>query len=189
MKHSAERETVLYLKNRLGLCRLAAEFTPTIINNPSITTTTPANSDGSATDTNIDTTTTPTTAVEEEKGLAIIPCYCFNQRPAFSYFVPQWRWLHKLGRKIGFIPLCMFGYFHLPFAPPKPVPLVLVMGKPIFVPKIPNSDLQREKKLQEIQNQLVIAIQQIWDKYGKEFDARFQDEESQKGNLPTLKIL
>lgn len=61
MRSNSDPETVLYLRNRLGLPRLAAE---------------------------------------QPNGLSLIPCFCFNQRPTYDFFVPNVPLLHKLGRKV-----------------------------------------------------------------------------------------
>jgi hypothetical protein len=58
------------------------------------------------------------------------------QRAAFNFWIPQWRWLHKLGRRMGFIPLMFSGIWGIPYAMPAPTPLNLVVGKPIVVPKM-----------------------------------------------------
>lgn len=61
MRSNSDPETVLYLRSRLGLPRLAAE---------------------------------------QPNGLSLIPCFCFNQRPTYDFFVPNVSLLHKLGRKV-----------------------------------------------------------------------------------------
>lgn len=90
-----KKECVLYLKNRLGMIRMAAQF-----------------------------------------GIPIIPVFVFNQRNCFRYWVPQIPWIHRLGRKIGFIPLLFTGLFYIPFGPPLPCALNVVTGLPISVPKL-----------------------------------------------------
>jgi hypothetical protein len=62
------------------------------------------------------------------------------QRAAFNFWIPQWRWLHKLGRRMGFIPLMFSGIWGIPYAMPAPTPLNLVVGKPIVVPKMEGED-------------------------------------------------
>lgn len=113
-------ETVLYLKNRYGLFKIAAE---------------------------------------QPEGLSLVPCYCFNQRPAFDFYVPRWKLLHTLGRKLGFIPLLFSGAFGIPFAPPKSVPMVFVMGKPIHVPHMTADDLERDAKLKVLIGQFCDNMQ------------------------------
>lgn len=69
-------------------------------------------------------------------GVAIVPTFTFNQRAAFNFWIPQWRWLHKLGRRLGFIPLMFSGLWGIPYAMPAPTQLNLVVGEPIPVPKM-----------------------------------------------------
>lgn len=154
MRHSSDPETVLYLKNRLGLPRLAAE---------------------------------------QPNGLHIIPCFCFNQRPTYDFLVPNIPLLHKLGRKVGFIPLFFTGVFGIPFGPPKSpppsAPLVFVMGKPLYVPHIASDDPTRDERLKEIQVTFVSEMQRIYDTYAPQYDARYIDAVQNNGVKPTLTIL
>lgn len=129
MTSSDAKECVLYLRSRLGLIKLAAEF-----------------------------------------GVPVVPTFTFNQRPAFDFWVPQWRWLHKLGKKIGFIPLVIFGVFGIPFAQPKPVPMTMVMGKPIPIPKMTPDELKDKKEVLEKYNREVIeTIERIYENHKDQF--------------------
>jgi hypothetical protein len=67
------------------------------------------------------------------------------QRAAFNFWIPQWRWLHKLGRRIGFIPLMFSGLWGIPYAMPGPTPLNLVVGAPIVVPKMEGTSYVRHR--------------------------------------------
>ena len=96
------KDLVLYLKKRIGMVKIAAEY-----------------------------------------GYPIIPTFTFNQRKTWDYFVPQWPWLHSMGRKVGFIPLIFFGVGGIPFSPPKSCPLTMVIAKPVNVPKLgPNAKIE-----------------------------------------------
>lgn len=68
-------------------------------------------------------------------GVPIIPTVAYNQRHAFGFYVPKWKILHKLGRKMGFIPAMITGIFNIPFAQPKSEALQVIVGKPIICPK------------------------------------------------------
>ncbi|KAJ1387311.1 hypothetical protein B484DRAFT_409938 [Ochromonadaceae sp. CCMP2298] len=74
-------------------------------------------------------------------GVPLVPTFTFNQRAAFDFYIPRAGFLHKLGRKIGFIPLYYSGWLGIPYGQPKPVPLTLVVGSPIMVPKMAASEL------------------------------------------------
>lgn len=122
-------ECILFLRSRLGLIKLAAEF-----------------------------------------GTPIIPTFTFNQRRCFDFWIPQWPWIQRLGKKIGFIPLIIFGVFGIPFAIPKPVPMVMVIGKPIPVPKMTTEDMHGKKEeLEKYLLQLIASIEHIFETYKHEF--------------------
>jgi hypothetical protein len=127
MTDNSSKECILYLKNRMGLIKMAAV-----------------------------------------NGVPIIPCFTFNQRNAFNYWIPQWRWLHKLGRKIGFIPLMFSGIFGLPYAMPAPTPLTLVVGAPIVVPKM--EGVLTEEMLKPYQTLFIEAIERIYENNKDQFD-------------------
>ena len=82
-----------------------------------------------------------------ESGTPIVPSFCFGQRKAFSFWVPQLpEHAQKFCRKLGFLPVMFFGYFGMPLAPPKPANLALVVGAPILMPQLNNptaEDLQK----------------------------------------------
>lgn len=69
-------------------------------------------------------------------GVSIVPSFCFGQRQMYSFWVPSFKWVHSLGRKIGFVPMIFAGIFGIPYSQPKPTPLSLIVGKPIPVPKV-----------------------------------------------------
>ncbi len=70
-------------------------------------------------------------------GTAIVPTVTFGLRDTYSIWKPpRYEWLVKLGSKIGFFPMVFFGLWGIPFAQAKPTPLVLIIGKPIIVPKL-----------------------------------------------------
>eukprot|EP00600_Ochromonadales_sp_CCMP1393_P018447 CAMPEP_0175033000 /NCGR_PEP_ID=MMETSP0005-20121125/21747_1 /TAXON_ID=420556 /ORGANISM="Ochromonas sp., Strain CCMP1393" /LENGTH=117 /DNA_ID=CAMNT_0016293551 /DNA_START=450 /DNA_END=800 /DNA_ORIENTATION=+ len=68
------------------------------------------------------------------------PHPCLRVQPAHSLGLldPQ------LGRQIGFIPLVFCGVGGLLYGPPKPVPLNVVVGKPISVPDLQTLLLQKD---------------------------------------------
>lgn len=126
------KEITLYLKSRLGMIKLAAEF-----------------------------------------GAPIIPSFTFNQRKTFDFWVPANRYLHKLGKKLGFIPLVIFGLWGIPFAQAKPVAMTMVIGKAIPVRKMTIEELkdkQNEPELQAIANQVIEAMEQIFETHKEACD-------------------
>lgn len=95
-------------------------------------------------------------------GVPIIPSFTFGQRATYDFWVPKNKFIHSIGRKIGFIPMVFFGAFGLPFGPPKSKQLTLVIGKPIEVPKIddPNQD-----QLESYQGKLILAFEDIFERF------------------------
>lgn len=71
-----------------------------------------------------------------QQGCAIVPTFAFNQRKVWDFWVPPFKWLHKLGRKMGFIPLVFFGIGGIPLAQAKSLPIDIVLAKPIKVAKV-----------------------------------------------------
>lgn len=71
-------------------------------------------------------------------GVPLVPSLCFGLKNTYSCWIPTSPWLLSLARKIGFFPMLFTGLGYVPFGQPKPCPLSTVIGKPIFMPKIPN---------------------------------------------------
>mmetsp|Transcript_27879 Transcript_27879/g.39191 ORF Transcript_27879/g.39191 Transcript_27879/m.39191 type:complete len:347 (+) Transcript_27879:205-1245(+) len=69
-----------------------------------------------------------------EKGNPIVPCFCFNLRGAYGYFVPRGELVNKVARAIGFLPLFFWGRFGIPLGIPKPQKMHVVIGKPMDIP-------------------------------------------------------
>lgn len=127
MTNPKSKELVLYLKNRLGMVKIAAEY-----------------------------------------GIPIIPTFTFNQRNTYDYIVPQWKWLHTLGRKVGFIPLVFFGAGGIPFGQPHSCPLNMVVGKPVYVPKLGTNVPVEE--LMKYHQQYLDSIKRIFENNKEQFN-------------------
>jgi len=65
-----------------------------------------------------------------------------------------------LGRKLGFLPMIFFGLYGIPLGPPKPVPLTVVVGKPIEVPKTDNPSNEEIEKYHFL---LIKAVEKLYD--------------------------
>ena len=85
-----------------------------------------------------------------EKGRPLIPSFAFNQRGMWDFWLPKSGLMHWLGRKIGFMPIMFFGLFGIPLFIPKPWPVVLVVGKPISVPRTSNPSQEELLKVQKV---------------------------------------
>jgi hypothetical protein len=126
LKDPNSKELVIYLKNRLGMVKIAAEY-----------------------------------------GVPLIPCFIFGLRQTWHYHLPQWPWLHSIGRKVGFIPLLFFGVGGIPFGPPKPCPLTVVLAKPVQVPKLgPNAKIE---DVQPYHDEYLEAMKRIFEKNKERF--------------------
>lgn len=95
-----------------------------------------------------------------ETGTPMVPSFCFGQRQTYSFWVPQHTGLQKMCRQFGFIPVFFFGYFGIPFAPPKPAELVLVTGSVIRVPQIETPTKADLEKYQEV---LIKELERIFE--------------------------
>ncbi len=78
-------------------------------------------------------------------GVSIVPTVTYGLGNTYSIWKPpKYDWLVKLGSKIGFFPMVFFGLWGIPFAQAKPTPLVLIVGKPIIVPKLESDQITPE---------------------------------------------
>jgi len=76
------------------------------------------------------------TKLAMQSGAAIVPMFVFGQDKCYDYIVSDNKILLDVGRRMGFLPMLFFGLFGIPLGLPKPVPLTVVVGKPIKVPHI-----------------------------------------------------
>jgi 2-acylglycerol O-acyltransferase 2 len=99
-------------------------------------------------------------AVEHGLDGGLVPTYHFGNTRIFNFF-PQC--FEKLGRRhrlsLGF----MVGRWGLPI--PRQVPLYMVMGKPIPVPKLPRDHPEFEATVDHIHKQVVEALQDLYDRH------------------------
>lgn len=54
-----------------------------------------------------------------QQGTPIIPVFSFGLRNTFDCWLPKNKWVQKMGRQVGFMPLIFFGMWSLPFSPGK----------------------------------------------------------------------
>ena len=93
-------------------------------------------------------------------GTPIIPSFAFGQRKLYDFYVPNIPVVHRFCRKIGFVPLIFSGVFSIPFGPPKPSPITVVIGASISIPKHANPS---EESLQEYENKIITALEDIFE--------------------------
>ena len=58
----------------------------------------------------------------------------FHLDGIYGYWMPRGPTFEKLARKMGFLPLFMWGRWNIPLFIPKPKKLHMVFGKPIEIP-------------------------------------------------------
>lgn len=103
-------------------------------------------------------------------GNSLIPCFAFNQRPAYKFFVPTSKILGYFGRKIlGFMPLVFLGAFNIPFAPPQRTNITLVIGAPIPVPKTSEKDANYDEVVKKAQAEFVASMKRIFEEHKAKF--------------------
>jgi 2-acylglycerol O-acyltransferase 2 len=69
-----------------------------------------------------------------ENGTPIVPVFMFHLDGSFKYLIPRGKLASTVARKIGFLPLIMFGRFNVPFGIPNPQKIHVVFGEKIDVP-------------------------------------------------------
>lgn len=68
-------------------------------------------------------------------GSPVVPVFIFNLDGSYNWWFPRSnKFVAKISRTIGFVPLLFTGRFGIPFFIPKPQKLHVVCGKPIDVP-------------------------------------------------------
>jgi 1-acyl-sn-glycerol-3-phosphate acyltransferase len=69
-----------------------------------------------------------------ERGNPIVPVFCFHLDGSYGYWIPTGKFFENLARKIGFLPMAMWGRWGVPLGIPRPKKLHTVFGKPIDIP-------------------------------------------------------
>ncbi len=69
-------------------------------------------------------------------GVPIIPTITYHGNDAYNFYVFKNKTIQRWSRKFGFVPVLILGIFDIPFAQPKSMPLIVVVGCPIAVPKV-----------------------------------------------------
>jgi len=94
-------------------------------------------------------------------GRPLIPVFTFNQRSTYSFSIPTSPLIRAIGKQLGFIPMVFYGVLGLPFSMPKPTPLTVVVGQPIPVPKVQESEMSDELVC-KYHTQLLEAIEKLF---------------------------
>lgn len=69
-----------------------------------------------------------------ERGTPIVPTFIFHMDESYGFVTPKGKFMNKIARKIGFLPVFFWGRFGIPFGIPNPQKITVVMGEPLDVP-------------------------------------------------------
>lgn len=67
-------------------------------------------------------------------GSPIVPVFAFNLDGSYGYWIPRGRFMEKISRSIGYLPLLFWGRWFVPFGIPNPKKIHVVIGPVIDVP-------------------------------------------------------
>ncbi|GAX82788.1 hypothetical protein CEUSTIGMA_g10214.t1 [Chlamydomonas eustigma] len=101
----------------------------------------------------------------EEKADGIVPVYYFGNSRCLE-FGPQW--LSDMSRKLRVSLGYLHGRWGLPL--PRAVPIYLVHGKPVPVPKVDKSDkIEFEKAVDQLHDAFMLELQSLYDRHKGEY--------------------
>ena len=100
-------------------------------------------------------------------GVPIIPVFSFGLRNSFDLWNIRNAFLHKLGRRLGFLPVIFFGLWGTVMGPPKPCKYTNVIGPPILLTKTENPS---EQELLAVSNTYINEIKRLFEQYKNEYD-------------------
>lgn len=92
-----------------------------------------------------------------------MPVFAFGQSHTYSWYRPGPPWfptslVHKVSRAVGAVPLVLWGVWGTPL--PHQVPVTVVVGKPIEVPKVEHpSNEEVQKYLDQFIEELVALFE------------------------------
>ena len=64
-----------------------------------------------------------------QTGSPVVPVFGFNLDGSYGYWFPHGRFVEKLSRSMGFIPLVFWGRWGIPFGIPNPKKIHVIIGK------------------------------------------------------------
>lgn len=105
-------------------------------------------------------------SVAVEEGIPIVPVYHFGNTQILS-FGPKF--LEPYGRKWRFSLGLLYGVLGLPI--PRRVQLMMVVGPPVSVEKVPRSDPRFQEVVEETHKRYMDTLQGMFDRYKAEYAA------------------
>jgi len=93
-------------------------------------------------------------------GSYIVPSFLFGHSKLFSCIRDRFGILQYISRKLGFSCTIVFGKYFLPI--PRQIPLTLVLGSPIKIPKIENPT---QEQIDEYHTIFVAQIQKLYEQF------------------------
>lgn len=104
-----------------------------------------------------------------QHGTPVIPVFSFGLQNSFSFWIPKAKWIQKLGRKCGALPMMFFGVFGLPMGPAKPCQYVNVIGKPLPLPSTEKIANPTNEQIKQYQEMYIEEITRLFHDYQDEF--------------------
>ena len=99
-------------------------------------------------------------AVESGLDGGLVPIYHFGNTQIFDVFPQSFA---PLARKLRCFMGYMTGRWGLPI--PRQVPLFMVVGKPIPVPKLPKDHPEFEATVDHVHRQVMVSLQEMYDRH------------------------
>lgn len=104
-----------------------------------------------------------------QHGAALVPCFAFGQSRQYRYcrifldwpkhVIPRASW-SRFVRRIGYVPLLISGWMGTMM--PKQVPMTIVVGRPIRLPKV---EEPTNEQVEEALEQFIAAVEGLFDKH------------------------
>ncbi|GAB4815443.1 hypothetical protein N2152v2_002489 [Parachlorella kessleri] len=111
-----------------------------------------------------------------ELGVPLVPAFSFGQTPHYTYARPLIDWpskvlptsahpMSRLARRIGYLPMLAWGWMGT--ALPRPVPMYIVVGKPIEVPRVYSPSLEQ---VHNYLDKFISALQHLFETHKAQAD-------------------
>ena len=99
-------------------------------------------------------------------GSPIIPAFGFNTDGSYGYWIPRGKFITRLARSIGFLPLFFWGRFGLPFGIPRAQNTHVVIGRPIYVPL--EGDEVKQESIEKYHALFLEKMEELFERHKEE---------------------